>query len=254
MTERIFIGIPAYGETLHSSFLAARENASAKNRVAHISVMNLSSLTMCYNALLTGALNLRKKGVTHFLLWHSDIIPLEDCWLDTLLDEMNRFDADVISAFSPLKDHTGLTSTGLLVESSEEEKKDAPWRDVKVERFSLKDLYANHPVTFTHEKMMLNTGLMLIDLRKPWLYQGKMPCFQFQDSIELHEDGDYRVAGYPECVLLAKVAHERKAKFYATRKVLLSHYGQMGFTNSAPWGSVDRPVSFGSIMSYSKAT
>lgn len=233
MTERIFVAIPSYGNVIHSDILPAFMDASKKDRVAHLSMLNLSSLTMCYNLLFAKALNANKAhGLTHFLLWHSDIVPLEIGWLDRLTELMNEYKADIMGVFSPLKDHTGTTSTSIdLLEEERDPDKE------NIVRYTLKDLYENHPPTFTHERLILNTGLLLIDLRKKWLHDGDPMFFQYSDSIIKDKDGDFQVRGLPECIHFSRAARKKGAKLYATREIKIKHWGATGYPNTHGWGS-----------------
>ena len=66
-----------------------------------------------FNNLWASALNLAEAGqATHFAMLHCDIAA-EEGWLDILAEELERFDADMISAIVPLKDARGVTSSGI---------------------------------------------------------------------------------------------------------------------------------------------
>ena len=66
-----------------------------------------------FNTLFAVALNRAARGeITHFAMLHADIAPMPG-WLDVLLEECDRLDADLVSALVPLKDGRGITSSGL---------------------------------------------------------------------------------------------------------------------------------------------
>ena len=57
-------------------------------------------------------MNLRKeRALSHWVLLHSDVVPVEENWILTLKAEMDKVKADVLSAVLPIKDSRGLTST-----------------------------------------------------------------------------------------------------------------------------------------------
>src|SRR5215510_3761413 len=68
-----------------------------QHREVHHAEIAGSIVTSNFNYLWCEGLNLRKEGLTHFLLWHADVRPRETYWLDTLIEEMERTQVDVLS-------------------------------------------------------------------------------------------------------------------------------------------------------------
>jgi hypothetical protein len=185
-----------------------------------------SALTRNFNELWCAALNEREKGVTHFMMLHDDIAP-EPWFADTMMDIMTSNNADVVSVIVPIKDHTGYTSTAL----------DAPpfagadpWR---VTRLTMHEVYNDYPATFTRHNLLINTGCMLVDIRKPWVEQVR---FRFEDKI-VKRNGKFYAENMPEDWLFSQDALKLGAKLYATRVVKVNHVGQIKFSNALTWGT-----------------
>lgn len=86
--------------------------------------------------------------------------------------------------------------------------------------------------TFTDPKLLLNTGLMLIDIRKPWIEK----CwFEFVDRIE-KIDGKFVDVGMSEDWHFSRKAREMGASLWATREISVRHIGGGEFPNDQPWG------------------
>jgi hypothetical protein len=205
--------------------------------------MPCSNLAHGFNQGLCFALNKRDEGLsTHLAILHADISA--PWWVDILYDEMLATGADWIAAISPIKDVHGTTSTAISCI-------DSPWnpwcritmREIHglPETFSVKDLgeegkgYA----------LLLNTGCMLIDLRKPWFKEvgdrGELAAhFEIRNRIVFIPGKGWCAQTETEDWLLSRVLNEAGAKLFATRKVKLRHYGELPFTNEMPWGDWDQ--------------
>src|SRR5689334_16752230 len=106
----VFIAVPHYDQ-LDPQSLEGLMLASAKHRYS-VNTEGGSLLALMFNLLWCRALNQRAgRGWTHFAMHHSDI-EAPAGWADTLVDEMERVGADVLSCVVPIKDNRGLTSTG----------------------------------------------------------------------------------------------------------------------------------------------
>lgn len=218
----VFLGIPTYDGQICIGLAKALLAPSAKSAklIDSISFSFHQSSLLCksFNQLWCDAMNLRDRGITHFLLCHADIAP-QDGFADILMREMNENEADVISAVSPLKSADGLTSTGLDLGE-------------KVERFTLKAIHSMPHATFSAQNLMLNTGLMLVDLRKPWV---EKMAFGMTDKI-VKKDGKLVAVTIPEDWQFSRQARELGAKLFATRAVKLEHMGSANYPNHVAWG------------------
>jgi len=117
-----------------------------------------SLLAYAFNQCLVAALNRRKAGVTHFLLLHADVVPLDQDWLGAIVDVAARHAARVLSVLLPIRDDSGLTSTAIDTD---------PWRPRKLSMTQMFD----RPPTWTAPDLLVNSGFLLIDVRDPWIEQ-----------------------------------------------------------------------------------
>lgn len=229
--ERVYLGIPSYGGQVHEGILGAVLHCSNVGYIGWLEVASRSFLTQNFNHLYVEALNLRDQGITHFCMLHDDIVP-EKFWLDKLMGLMNQHGADMLSAIVPMKNHEGMTSTALEVPLGGGS--DPEWR---FKRLTMTEVFRDYQPTFSHEKLLLNTGLMLIDLSKPWV---EKVCFRFENKIIPHPDkpGKLHARSMSEDWLFSRDARALGAKLFATREVKLVHCGKAAYTNTHAWGSI----------------
>lgn len=218
--DNVIVGIPTYDGQVHSGIIGAMRSAS-KYKQVFLGTSKLSILTHSFNSLWAGALNLRKQGASHFCMLHADIAP-EDFWLDKMLEIFHAKKASVLSAVMPIKSSSGFTSTAIET--------DNPWRP---KRYTMTEIDAMPEPTFTHEKLLINTGLMLVDITQPWV---EKICFKFTDYIEL-KDGKYYAYNVPEDWNFSKDARALGASLWATRSVKAMHHGNAAYPNYGVWGT-----------------
>ena len=116
-SPRVWLAIPHTGSVV-PGVLQACLQATSRGTPLYVKDLGFSIATHTFNMLWCQAYNARRElGLTHFAMCHSDVHP-DEGWLDTLLDEMDRTGADVLSAVIAIKDCKGLTSTGLRGEYS----------------------------------------------------------------------------------------------------------------------------------------
>jgi SAM-dependent methyltransferase len=216
-------------------------------RVRHLAPSG-SILTANFNRAWAHALNHRKMyGVTHFAMLHSDVCP-EPFWLDKLLAELTRLDADVVSAVVPIKTKHGLTSTAVGTDNT-----------YLSRRLTLREAH-QLPETFDHTDvafhlgvkgpLLINTGCWVADLSKPWCDEcderGVLKwCFNVRDRIVRDPaTGDFEGQSYSEDWQFGEYLHSIGAKVYATRKVRLDHAGAAGYANDRPWGEWETDETF----------
>jgi hypothetical protein len=227
---QIALGMPRYGEAICAG--AARSfyvfAASARHSTVRLIEANSSLINHCFNHLWCTALNERERGITHFAMIHSDIEP-SHYWLDTLLLEMQKVGADVISAVVPVKDDRGITSTAVDTGNL-----------FHAKRLTMKEVMSL-PETFTEEDaggpLLLNTGLWLCDMRGSW---AEDICFRSHHQLA-KRDGQW----FPEVISEDWDASDQfnklGLKLAATRKVKVKHHGASEYPNDQAWGrwSVD---------------
>lgn len=247
MTEpQIFLGIPSYDGRVRSEIVNAVLGAvKTHGLLKTIQIQSGSWLTRNFNTLYAAALNARKDGITHFCMLHDDLIPQRFGWLETMLGIMNSVGAGVLSVVSPLKSPQGLTSTAL----------DVPNGTRMLKRLTMHEVFHDFPPTFTHEKILLNTGCMLIDISQDW---ADKLWFRFEDGIRVIVNGSpvkrdihpggvtwinppdrFEAVGVSEDWDFSRRARELGASLWATREIPVIHYGNGAWSNANAWGSLE---------------
>jgi hypothetical protein len=244
----VFLAVPTYDGRLDNGTFKAILAASRRRII--VAENNASLLAYNFNALYCMALNLRKTmGVTHFCMLHGDVAPAGD-WLNAMLDEMAATGAEALSAVIPIKNTLGITSTALDLSGDGNVN---PWN---VRRLTIKEI-ARMPQTFdgrqaaavlTHwdaarlPVLLINTGLLLIDLGAPW---AERVLFTIEDRIVRDENGDFRAFVNSEDWNLSRQLHRMGARYFATRRVAVLHSGRHDYSNCGDWGSDVDPAVFG---------
>ena len=190
-----------------------------------------SLLAANFNGLWAHALNLHAAGmpIKYFAMQHADIEP-EDFWLDTLIAELEAHDLDMLGVVVPIKDTRGVTSIALA-------RPDADTWSVHC-RLTMQEIY-RLPDTFTSEDvgypLLLNTGLWVCRFDPSWC---RRLSFTINDRIVYDEKLNRYVAQCePEDWYFSRGFHCLGKRVGVTRKIQLSHRGDIEFTNSQPWGN-----------------
>lgn len=184
-----------------------------------------SCLGHCFNIAYQMARREADEGrCTHFIMLHADVIPLTAEWGSILLEECETYKAGIVSAIIPIKTHEGLTSTAI---EKQETQDNNGWHPI---RFTMKEVF-QMPETFTHPRLMLNTGLMVIDMRQAWT---KGLYFDIQCHVKVDSYEPYFL---PEDWLMSRYAQRNGASLYATRKVQVIHKGSAPYGNDKAWGA-----------------
>lgn len=223
----VFLGIPTY-DAVHPLALDGMACATEKHRW-HRRVECTSLLPQTFNLLWIHCLNNRDLGFTHFAMMHADI-SAEPGWLDILLEEMERVNADVIGAIAPIKDNRGVCSVGWMEPEGR-----------KITRFTIRECHAL-PETFDaagcghpNDWLMLNTGLWIAKLG-PWV--DDFPGFAILSGVR-KVDGMYKAAILPEDWNWSAWMGQKGLRTFLTRKVKLTHYnGMAGYSGAhEAWGA-----------------
>jgi hypothetical protein len=193
-----------------------------------------------FNRCLAIALTMATQGkCTHFAMLHSDVSP-QEFWVDTLIEECERLNADMVSVVIPIKDPRGVTTSGIGNPANR-------WHPLK--RFTMAEVY-KLPETFNAEDagfaglpLLHSHGCFLADLRKPLWFTMRGEelalAWDFTQRIVKSDAGEYGVEGESEDWQWSRVLHDLGAKTYITRKVRLNHEGSFSFPNTGPWGVYD---------------
>lgn len=226
---RIYLGMPGYGR-LTAAAARGLWYATQDDRRVITNYQCGSLLAANFNILWASALNVQRAGipVAYFAMLHDDIGP-EDWWLDTLIEELEARDLDILGVVSPIKDMNGLTSIALDREDHD------TWR-VKC-RLTMDEIY-RLPETFTSEDvghdLLLNTGCWVCRFDPRW---NDKVYFTINDRIVWDEiKQKYAVEVESEDWFFSRLCHEQNLKLGATRKVRLSHRGDIDFLNDHAWG------------------
>ena len=228
--RRVFISMPGYGELTAGAAKGFWRATRLPESAVRYQYNEGSLLAANFNTLWCSALNQVHHGerVDYFAMQHADVEP-QDWWLDTLIDELEENDLDVLGVAVPIKDTKGLTSIAL----------GRPDRDTwRVQcRLTMTELY-RLPETFTSDDvghpLLLNTGLWVCRFGE-WARKVR---FTINDRIAFDTKLDrYVQQTEPEDWYFSRLCHELGLKIGCTRKIGLTHRGPMAFTNQRVWGS-----------------
>jgi hypothetical protein len=227
--NRLYLALPSYdGLRINAYAILQPILQAAKGRSPFRGVLvddvGYSALAHNFNGMWARALNARAKGITHFVMLHSDVMPQSPTWAEDMYRIMERERASVLSVVLPLKDQRGLTSTAIDTGDI--------WAP---RRLALTEIFL-HPPTFAHERLLVNTGLMMVDFRAPWV---EKVHFTLNDEIRQNPSGEFYAAIEPEDWFFSRRARELGARLVATREIAASHYGSAEFLNTTPWGDLD---------------
>lgn len=249
MEPIVLLGLPqgSLGARVDPEALAyGTVNKASKKHSVIPAVCQSSLLCFSFNTLWGGGLNFRKKRpIKYFAMIHDDICP-QTGWLDILIDELESTGADMVSAVVPIKDPTGVTSTAIDVMGDEWSprrltlKELWPYKPPESEREKARklgmELYPDHdgwPETFTHERILLNTGLWVCKFDGDWCEQ---VCFEQHDRIIKLPNGEWAADTKSEDWNFSRSLRDRFGlKLYATRKIQLEHERPEWHTRF-PWG------------------
>lgn len=237
--EVVFVGIPSYDGNVNGSSLMSIQYASS--RTPHMRAINTCSLLANgFNVLYCLALNNRTtNGLTHFCMLHADIVPIDHDWLDTMMDEMQQYGLKALSVAMPIKNEMGLTSTALDMSHDRDLLPNHTW---PARRLTIREI-SRMPETFTaadavkglawwkhtdDPTLLINTGLLLIDIRESWAEQ---LCFTINDSIVKLENGQFCAFVEPEDWNLSKQLKALGVPYGVTRKVRCNHVGSHYYAN-----------------------
>jgi hypothetical protein len=183
-----------------------------------------SLLANNFNAMWARALNERSNGITHFLMLHADVIPLSPNWVGEMHEIMQQVGASVLSVILPIKDHWGLTTTAM--------ERNHVWAP---RRLTMKEVY-QQPPTFTHERLLVNTGLMMVDFRSSWVERA---YFTINDAIGRKPSGEFYARAESEDWFFSRLARSLGATLFATREIAATHFGPACYDNASGWGDME---------------
>lgn len=244
--NRVFMGLPTYNGWVRCAKPFYATCTSDDNLIVVAQAeYGTSALGKVFNMLWSQAITAMEQGIaTHFAMLHADIVP-ENNWLDALLEECDRLDADVVSAVSPIKDNKGLSSVAIDDPAD-------PFQCLRRLTFreleELPETFDAAAAGFPANMLLVNTGCFVADLRKPWVTQcdadGVLKVFfTIQDTIRRSQregqHGRWEVGMNPEDWEFSRRVQRLGGRVYATKKVRLRHFGEQGYPNWGGWGRYD---------------
>lgn len=243
--SRVFLHIPHSGTLAPEVLESLAAPPTFGDHEIQMSASGMSLLAMNFNGGWAAALNSRPQ-VEYFCMHHSDIGIGPDAggWLDYLIHELHRTDADVISVVVPIKDTRGLTSTGLLrrvdgkhehrrLQMKELEKLPDTFTAGDVCRvFDEADFYEDE-VGCVDRILTVNTGLWVCRMNRVW---NEDVCFTIKDKILKNEDGTFTAHVWPEDWNFSEWCYDNEVRVVANKKVPVGHRGGTVYSNRARWG------------------
>lgn len=225
---KVFLGIP-FSLNLYPGVLGAVLHATEKRHDVVVMTSCSGCLPHNFNTLFFEAYNRNQDGAgfTHFAMFHSDV-RAKNYWLDTLIEEMDAHDADIMSAAVAIKDDRGLVSMGI--------QKPGTW---DVRRFTTKELH-EMPETFSiadttqpDHWLAINVGCVVCRLGENWIH--KFSGFHVQNAVNVVEGKRYPTF-YSEDWEWSGWAHREGLRVFATRKVNTWHTGNREYPTDHVWG------------------
>lgn len=238
----IHIGIPQHGENVSAATMRSILDAvhSKAHRVTY-QALGLSLLARNFNALW---INAYRSGADVFILHHADLgAGTKDSsnWVDNIVDLMYRTGGAMMSVASPIKSPAGHFSMGLdLKAGNSHTLRRTTARELFcmpspfITRGDLCEMYDIH--SDAAGAMIVNTGLLAMDLRRyPW-GKWRWPGFNIVDSIEWSVDDIPQAFTEPEDWFASRWLHKRNIPFYTTKDLVLDHHGGQTYWNQGLWG------------------
>lgn len=221
---KVLAGLPTYDGMRWNA------NAIASMHLRNIDTFEIQSslLASAFNRCWVEALNKRESnpGVTHFLLLHADIVPLESDWFQQLWEEFEKNQCKVLSVAVPIKNELGITSTALETENL--------WHPRRLTVSEILD----RSVTWTDPRLLVNTGMLLVDFRQPWV---EKVCFTINDKIH-KPNGKWVSEVESEDWNFSRQCRELGVDVWVTRRVAVQHMGRAFWRNDQRWGKPVDPA------------
>jgi 2-polyprenyl-3-methyl-5-hydroxy-6-metoxy-1,4-benzoquinol methylase len=228
---KIFLMMPNNGQIMPPA-VEASINASRKHKVLAVPGQ-FGDIQHNFNMMVCTALNARaKEGWTHIAMVHADI-GAQSYWLDTLLEEMDRVGADLMTTVMAIKDDRFITTTGIRYRGIPGCRRfTVRETDLLPETFSIADTEEPDQI------LAINTGL--------WV--ARFPVGGWPDKFADGEgfktncyikwrNGQAEPTFDSEDWIFSEWAHLAGMKVYATTKVLAFHRGGKDYYNKKQMGT-----------------
>jgi len=218
--------MPRYGPVEYVAAEAFFAHPSREHTVPRRSISG-SNTPRNFNKLWCEALNARPRP-DYFAMIHADL-GAEPWWVDTLVGELERTHASVVSAVIAIKDCRGLTS--MVCEGAAGPRR-LTLREVHAlpETFDVGTL---RTVGYACDTLLVSTGLFVCDFRQPWVDR---VAFRFDDAISRQGDV-FAAVGSTEDWAFSRQVAAAGGRVCATRKVATLHVGPCDYPSAQPWGT-----------------
>lgn len=245
-----FLGCPTHDGRIDRECADILFSAASQQNVL-IGVNQSSLLTQNCNHLYATALNYRKQypSLKWFAMLHSDVCP-EPFFLDKLIHLAEQENADMLSVIIPIKDQSGMTSTGigrdstLMMRLTQKQMQFMPpvfdLEKVKevINTMCNEGAVDQGPWLYSLDKcnrLLANTGCMVVRLDQPW---NEGISFSMVDYIIKDESGQWTAKCFPEDWFFSKSVADQGGKVMCTTAVKLKHAGVAKFSNQEAWGEM----------------
>jgi hypothetical protein len=234
-TPNVVMVMPRYGPQVFPAAMRSMYQAT-KGDVRVVSHVDVSqSICYAFNIALANALDWRDNGLsapdgskvhaTHLAMIHADI-EAPAGWLDTLWSIMKERELVAVASVSPIKDPVANPRT-----STAFGRKGETWfpsRYVYInDRVNMPETFEPEHVCKPGEELLINTGLMLLDLRWPH-WDG----FDWQLDSRIVPGEERRVVQMrSEDWMMSRHLARHGAKYAATWAVPLKHYGEYAWSS-----------------------
>ncbi len=214
-----FLGIPNYG-AIESQTVLTIMNATNKPKVVYM--RSSSILIENFNQIWCAMMN--TKGMQYFIMLHADVFSAPG-WADMLIEQLELNNLDVLSVVIPLKEDTGITSTGVLSPDMQ-----------NIHRFTLEEL-KKYPSVFTEEHtkadhpgtLLVNTGMWIARVGD-WMKE--FDGFKTFSEVKLNPETEkYEERCSPEDWDFSVFLKEKGIKYGATTLVKVGHVGKKAWLN-----------------------
>lgn len=191
-----------------------------------------SALCLSFNGLLqTMYRQSSDLSISHIVMMHNDVAPLDPNWLPSMMHELDGQELDVLSAFCPIKDNRGLTNTA--VERRHEAEPGAWCR----KRFTVTELPTLPPTIRFDDgylsefiggrdtpRLLINTGLMLMRVGR-WM---KDVVFDTRNHVRFDADGQPHIQFESEDWEFSRWMFGRTIPYGVTSVVPVAHACALG--------------------------
>jgi hypothetical protein len=242
----VFLGCPTYDGSLNSVMARSVYATASRAHQVYTAIADFSLVSLNCNRLWCQALNSREaNGLQWFAMLHADVAP-EPWWLDKLISEAERCNADLLSAVVPIKNDLGLTSTAILLPGG-------PFGGFY--RLTMSQvLHPEFPATFdihmavdallklpgelrdadlAREALLVNTGCMVMRLDRPW--SDERVWFDDLNGI-IRNNGILEAICKSEDWNFSHRVAQAGGRVMATKTIALTHRGTTDYSSNQIWG------------------